>query len=261
MRMSGENTGRIQPFKACPAEDLPDSLADIVLNEDASLLRREHETSKTGCDAGGEINLNRDGFFLLEIAKGGDETERKILYHKLKRLYEPFAFRGGVGGEYEDIFHTAFMRLWGARIKNHDSFPAFFEKIIRNLIISEYRRRGKCNQVGIADDNDRKEYQHEDISLFVHENKLPNDYTSQKGESLYPNPVRDILREEGRITILEAVESLKPEFRDVIRMHYYESRKLEEIADLIDVPLGTVKSRMFYAKRMLNGILREYFDN
>lgn len=56
--------------------------------------------------------------------------------------------------------------------------------------------------------------------------------------------------------ILGAVESLPPEQREIVFLTFYEGLPYREIADLLDVPEGTVKSRMYYAKRKLAEMLR-----
>ena len=51
--------------------------------------------------------------------------------------------------------------------------------------------------------------------------------------------------------------SLSPAHREVLELIYDEDLKLGEIACKLDVPLGTVKTRAFYALRAMRGALRE----
>ncbi len=57
--------------------------------------------------------------------------------------------------------------------------------------------------------------------------------------------------------IQEALLKLKDDVRELLVLHYYEGLDLKEIAGVLDIPIGTVKSRLFTAK----GLLREELLN
>lgn len=58
--------------------------------------------------------------------------------------------------------------------------------------------------------------------------------------------------------VLRAVESLPPEFREVVVLSDLEGLAYQEIADVIESPLGTVKSRLYRGRRLLAERLYEY---
>lgn len=51
------------------------------------------------------------------------------------------------------------------------------------------------------------------------------------------------------------ISRLKPEYADVIRLRYMQHYAYEEIAGELNIPLGTVKTRLYRAKVMLAGIV------
>ena len=59
------------------------------------------------------------------------------------------------------------------------------------------------------------------------------------------------------VTVRDAMMSLSPAHREVLELIYDEDLKLGEIACKLDVPLGTVKTRAFYALRAMRNALRE----
>ncbi|MFN0091290.1 MAG: RNA polymerase sigma factor [Acidimicrobiales bacterium] len=59
-----------------------------------------------------------------------------------------------------------------------------------------------------------------------------------------------------RRAALEALSRLSADKRRLVRLHYYEGRTIEEIAGLLDVPVGTVKSRMNRLRSELKGYLQ-----
>ncbi len=66
-----------------------------------------------------------------------------------------------------------------------------------------------------------------------------------------PPPDAWLIRQEHAEALHEALETLPPAHRCVITLHFLEDFSLEEIADITQTPVGTVKSRLHYAKKAL----------
>jgi RNA polymerase sigma-70 factor (ECF subfamily) len=67
----------------------------------------------------------------------------------------------------------------------------------------------------------------------------------------------DVLAEERERLVVEAIRALAPEHRDVLVLRFYGGHSYEEIAELLQTPLGTVKSRIFYAVKSCREMLRQ----
>lgn len=61
--------------------------------------------------------------------------------------------------------------------------------------------------------------------------------------------------------VLEAVDALPPEFREVLVLSDMEGLPYADIAAALGIPVGTVKSRLFRARRILQGRLRTYAES
>ena len=76
------------------------------------------------------------------------------------------------------------------------------------------------------------------------------------------NPEEDIIHQQ-RVQILrEVVKTLKPRYRKLVELRYFEEMSYEEIAEELDMPLGTVKVQLFRARDLLYNILsakKEFF--
>ena len=78
---------------------------------------------------------------------------------------------------------------------------------------------------------------------------LPEDAVPAWTESCEP------LGRDEVVAVRKAVQSLPPIFREVVVLRYFEDRSLVEMMELLDVPLGTVKSRLRLAYGRLSGML------
>ena len=61
-----------------------------------------------------------------------------------------------------------------------------------------------------------------------------------------------------KIMIEKIIQMLRPEYRAVIILHYYEDLKYEEISEVLDCPVGTVKIRLYRAKYELKQLWSKY---
>jgi RNA polymerase sigma-70 factor (ECF subfamily) len=107
---------------------------------------------------------------------------------------------------------------------------------------------------------------------FIRKKKLQTtsiDQTSQTedGEST-PIAVRDksmtpeegLIKDQRAIKIREVIQELSPKYRQLIELRYFDELSYEEIAEQLDLPLGTVKAQLFRAKDMLYNLMKSTKD-
>ncbi len=70
------------------------------------------------------------------------------------------------------------------------------------------------------------------------------------------NPELVLVRKQQRISIDVAIDSLPHKYREVIVYRHKDDKSYEEIADLLGIPVGTVKARIFRARELLKRKLR-----
>lgn len=70
------------------------------------------------------------------------------------------------------------------------------------------------------------------------------------------HPENELVRKEQRVNIEEAIASLPDKYREVIIYRHKDDKSYEEIADLLNIPVGTVKARIFRARELLKKKLR-----
>ncbi len=140
----------------------------------------------------------------------------------------------------EDRTQTAFARVFARRANWEPSgrFSTFLWRIALNLCyddLRQTRRRGECSlhDLGEADSAGGEQ--------FVAEEPSPHAQADERERS---ELVRD------------AVLKLSPHHREVVVLRHYEALKFHEIAQVLEIPEGTVKSRMAEALTQLSRLLR-----
>jgi RNA polymerase sigma factor (sigma-70 family) len=64
-------------------------------------------------------------------------------------------------------------------------------------------------------------------------------------------PEESIIKDQRAIKIREVIQTLSPKYKQLIELRYFEELSYEEIAEQLDLPLGTVKAQLFRAKDLL----------
>ena len=80
-------------------------------------------------------------------------------------------------------------------------------------------------------------------------------------ESDDPSPYRDLRNRERGTAIHEAIEELPEDYRELITLRHYAELSYDEIADLKEMPLGTVKNKLFRGRQMLKDKLTAYLGD
>ncbi|TAE41716.1 MAG: sigma-70 family RNA polymerase sigma factor [Runella slithyformis] len=118
---------------------------------------------------------------------------------------------------------------------------AWLFRILKNSFINDYRKRSK--------EPSKVDYQ-EVETTYNSEEAAEVDYTSD----LRVEAVQDMIGDE----VATALNSLPIDFRTVIILCDVEGFTYEEMAKILDIPIGTVRSRLHRARNLLKDKLREY---
>src|SRR6202051_634748 len=142
---------------------------------------------------------------------------------------------GIVGNENDawDLAQEGFLKAWRSihRFQGRSSFYTWLYRITMNVTLDSLRRRCRRSEVE-RDDAIR---------------------------TLLPSPGVNCERAEIREQVYAALAQLTPEQRAVIVLKEIEDLQCQEIADILDLSLGTVMSRLFYGRKKLQSILRPIF--
>ena len=97
---------------------------------------------------------------------------------------------------------------------------------------------------------------------------LDTGFTRGDGEIIYfeaesntQNPEEVIIQVQKVKLMRDLVTKLKPRYRELVELRYFEELSYEEIADTLDLPLGTVKAQLFRAREFLSNLIEKTKHN
>ena len=96
-------------------------------------------------------------------------------------------------------------------------------------------------------------------AAFSLDTKLENEHgqtISQNIKSQTLDPEEHIIKKEKIKLLNEVVEKLKPHYRDLVKLRYFDELTNEEISNKLNLPLGTVKAQLFRARELLYNIMK-----
>ena len=85
-------------------------------------------------------------------------------------------------------------------------------------------------------------------------------YDGESALKDYASPERETLRDEIRETVFRAIDELPEDLKTAITLRELEGMSYEEIAEAMDCPIGTVRSRIFRAREAIDTQLRPLLD-
>src|SRR5829696_5127260 len=184
---------------------------------------------------------------LIEATKTGDEAAFAEIVSRYRNPLTNYLFR--MLNDYEeavDLAQETFVRVYFAIERYHTdyAFSTYIYRIATNLAISEIRRRKRRTILSLTglfqtDAEDTTEFQPTDDKALPDKNLIDD--------------------EQGRV-IARAIATLPPKYRVPIILRDVEGKTYEEIASILELGLGTTKSRISRARGLLKEKLKQYFD-
>jgi len=141
----------------------------------------------------------------------------------------------------QDVFSKAYRSIGG--FKGRSSFYTWLHQIGLNMTINFVKKRGRRYHLSL-----------DDVDSGIQNDKEFLEVTSTGAG----DPVRETNLNELQRRINEAMQKLSPDHRAVVTMFDVQGMPHAEIASILGVSEGTVRSRLFYAHRQLQNYLEEF---
>ncbi len=162
---------------------------------------------------------------------------KSISYFLLKRIH---GIKDCVEN-HEDLVQTVFERAF----KNIGTFEPTFKmstwlmRIAKNLSIDHFRKTKPMFVEMNSEDEDGN-----DTTMDIEDNTFNPERLAEKGER--NQFVRDLIKNK-----------LSADYQEVIKLYFFDGKSYDEIAEELEIPLGTVKAKLFRAKQLLKEGLTE----
>ena len=133
----------------------------------------------------------------------------------------------------EDITHDVFLRIFKglSRFKGEAKLSTWIYRITHNVCYDYLKRK--------------KKWKHEDLEIL----------DGKKADFFNPDPQDSYFKEWTQKTVRSAVQELPESQRMAITLHYFHSLRYEDIANIMNVSIGTVKSNIHRGKQHLKQTL------
>lgn len=177
---------------------------------------------------------------LVRRSRNGDQAAFcELVDRHAKALYRLAFALVGNAPDADDVLQETFLGAFRqmAAFEERASVRTWLSRILVNQAARRHRSRGRQKAVsleGIAEPGDAAAA------------------NGQTGASAGDPAVR--------LDVLETLDALSPEHRQVIVLRELQGMSYDEIADTLGIPRGTVESRLFRARRELRDRLRDYFS-
>lgn len=185
---------------------------------------------------------------LMLATKHGDLAAFDSLVEKLRR--RAFFVAKSLVGSREDALDLAqetFLKIFRARetFRDGEPFLPWFHRVLRNTCYSHLRKRGRLRKVSLSAkspgaDEDDGDWQLEDPKS--------------------PDPSDRLSADEQTGAFNAALEKLSARDREILSLRHFHGLAYKAIAESLDIPQGTVMSRLFHARRRLREQLAGTFD-
>jgi RNA polymerase sigma-70 factor (ECF subfamily) len=184
---------------------------------------------------------------LLEATREGDEAAFAELVRRYRNQITNYVYR--MTNDYDlavDLAQETFLRVYAAadRYQSSFAFSTYIYRIATNLAISELRRRKRRRLVSLSTFFQPRESGEESCELDVTDTVPLQDVT--------------MVEDERRGAVTRAIATLPEKYRAPLVLRDVEGRSYEEIARILEMSEGTVKSRINRARAFLRDKLQAY---
>jgi RNA polymerase sigma factor (sigma-70 family) len=188
------------------------------------------------------LKAKEDHALVRRAVEEGDQRAYAILMDRYREsvfnaLYKMVQNREDANDLVLEAFAKAFRRL-GSFTPNHAFSTWLFRIAINNGIDFVRRRRIVC--LSIDDSTDREGKQNFSASI----------------PAVGYNPEERYIQQQRVVYLQSLMDKLAPKYRLMLEMRYFEELSYQEIADRLEIPLGTVKAQLFRAKEMFSELMR-----
>ncbi len=172
---------------------------------------------------------------MLQVQRGDDQAFDTLVDGLRSRAYHVARSMVGSPDDALELTQETFLKVYKARatFREGERFLPWFHRILRNTCFSFLRgskRVRSLSSVGSVDRDEERDFEIEDLGQ---------------------EPSADLLQNERSMEFWKAFKGLSARDREMLALRHFQELSYLQIASTLDVPEGTVMSRLFHARRRL----------
>ena len=204
-------------------------MGEILAGERASAVDAESETG---------VLTDQE---LILLCQQGDRDSFRLLYQRYQQRVRSTLYQLCGSSLLDDLVQEVFLKAWKGlpKLKTSKYFSTWLYRISWNVATDRRRQLAKGQEKTSLNENSWEKEQ-------LNYSKLSND---QNTPDLMHLHYQDLVR--------RGLEHLSFEHRAVLVLHDLEDLPQKQVAEILNIPVGTVKSRLFHARNLLKKFLEQ----
>ncbi len=198
--------------------------------------------------SGNSMNDPDDDLPLVSLAQQGDTEAYDILVTRHRgRIFAMIRNMIHQEADAWDLAQEVFIKAWRAlpRFEARAKFSTWLYRIAHNVVY-DWARKRKIESAGELNDE-----------IFLRERIDSSSSTTPSGGE---SPDDLMSNGELRVKIEKALAKLSPEHREIVILKDVQGLSYKEIAEAMSITMGTVMSRLFYARQKLQALLKDEYE-
>lgn len=181
-------------------------------------------------------NPHNEQGLLLAMSSGNIAAFEAILSQYEKPIWNHLRRITGSTDDAADLTQETFVKLWLKRdlVDSSNNFKNYLYRIATNTAYDLFRARGRMPEVHIADNETTGETIPQELTYSIKEQEILSHDTET------------------------ALSHIAPHYRTILLLYYREGFSYDELAEMLEIPLNTVKTHMRRAKQALREHLQNY---
>lgn len=169
---------------------------------------------------------------ITDSINGNNSAFEELYKLSVKTAYHSASLLLSNPDDVEDVLQNSYIKAHQKlpELKNPESFESWIKTIVENECRNYIKKEKRISAPNIFFKNKSEEHSEE------WKQPVPQEYME---------------REELRKNVSDILETLSPEIRACIVLFHYEEKSLNEISEILDIPLGTVKSRLHNGRKQI----------
>ncbi len=185
------------------------------------------------------------------LRRGDDSQARRAEFERMARAYEREIYNSALrmtrdADDAADLAQEALAKAYGSyyQFRPGTNFKAWVFRILTNTYINEYRRRQRAPEQVELDEAAADQAARLELERGATESE----------------PERVVLADIAEQEVQDALDDLPEVFRLVVILSDLHGLSYEDIANILGIPIGTVRSRLFRGRRLLRRTLQRYAE-